>query len=53
MAKDRVSASYYSATTYNDPASYRVITDPTRFYEISFNHRIAFVRADDVRVVRR
>jgi hypothetical protein len=30
-----------------------VITDPAQFYEISLNHRIAYVRADDVRVVRR
>jgi hypothetical protein len=30
-----------------------VITEPTRFYEISFNHRIAYVRADDVRVLHR
>jgi N-acetyl-anhydromuramyl-L-alanine amidase AmpD len=53
VAKDLVRASYYSATTFNDPASYQVITEPTRFYEISFNHRIAYVRADDVRVLHR
>jgi hypothetical protein len=51
IAKDLVTADYYSASTYNDPASYHLYTSPEQFYEIFFNHRIAYVRADDVDVV--
>jgi hypothetical protein len=42
----------YQATVFNSPADYQVITGPERYFEISFNHRIAFVRASDVDVVR-
>jgi hypothetical protein len=31
---------------------YSVQTSPEQFYEIFFNHRIAYVRATDVDVVR-
>lgn len=42
-----------SPPTYDTPADYFVHTgDSERFYEISFDHRIAYVRADDVQVVR-
>jgi hypothetical protein len=51
VAKDLVTADYYSASTYNDPSSYQLYTSPEQFYEIFFNHRIAYVRADDVDVV--
>jgi hypothetical protein len=51
VAKDLVTADHYSATTYNDPSSHHVDTSPEQFYEIFFNHRIAYVRADDVDVV--
>lgn len=52
VAKDLVTADYYSASTFNDPSSYSVQTSPEQFYEIFFNHRIAYVRASDVDVVR-
>jgi hypothetical protein len=51
VAKDLVGADYYDATTFDALDTYRVFTGSTRFYEISFNHRIAFVRASDVQVV--
>ena len=51
MAKDLVTADYYSASTFDDPSSYRLFTSPEQFYEIFYNHRIAYVRADDVNVV--
>jgi hypothetical protein len=51
VAKDLVTADYYSASTYNDPSSYHLYTSPEQFYEIFFNHRIAYVRKDDVDVV--
>ena len=52
VAKDLVTADHYSASTFDDPSSYFVQTSPEQFYEIFFNHRIAYVRADDVNVVR-
>jgi len=52
VAKDLVTASYYHATTFNDPASYYVVTEPTQFYEIRFNHRFAYLNADDVQVIQ-
>jgi len=51
VAKDLVGADYYSASTFAAPQTYAVVKGDTRFYEISFNHRIAFVRASDVAVV--
>ena len=47
-----VGADYYSASTFDAPETYSLITSPTRFYRISFNHRIAFLKESDVDVVR-
>jgi hypothetical protein len=46
-----VNADYYSASTFNAPPTYPVVKSDEQFYEISFNHRIAFVRATDVDTV--
>ena len=51
VAKDLVGADYYSASTFNAPETYSVVKSNEQFYEISFNHRIAFVRATDVDTV--
>jgi N-acetyl-anhydromuramyl-L-alanine amidase AmpD len=51
VAKDLVGADYYSASTFNAPETYSVVRSDEKFYEISFNHRLAFVRATDVDVV--
>lgn len=51
VAKELVTADYYSASTFDDPASYQLFTSPEQYYEIFFNHRLAYVRADDVSVV--
>jgi N-acetyl-anhydromuramyl-L-alanine amidase AmpD len=51
VATDLVGADYYSATTYNAPSTYHVVTSGEQFYAISFNHRLAFVRASDVQVL--
>ena len=51
VAKDLVGADHYSASTFDDPGSYSVQTSPEQFYEIFFNHRIAYVRKDEVDVV--
>ncbi|RZQ64053.1 N-acetylmuramoyl-L-alanine amidase [Amycolatopsis suaedae] len=41
---------YFSATTF-DPANHRVIKGKTRYLQVQFGHRVAFVNADDVRVI--
>jgi N-acetyl-anhydromuramyl-L-alanine amidase AmpD len=51
VAKDLVNADYYSASLYNRPDTYFITKSDEKFYEISFNHRIAYVRASDVDVV--
>jgi N-acetyl-anhydromuramyl-L-alanine amidase AmpD len=51
VAKDLVGADVYNATTYNAPETYSVVKSDEEFYEISFNHRIAFVKATDVDTV--
>ena len=51
VARDLVGADYYDATTFNAPSTYKVFSSDEKFYEISFNHRIAFLRASDVEVV--
>ena len=51
VAKDLVGADYYSASTFNAPETYSLITSNEKFYEISFNHRVAFLRATDVDIV--
>ncbi len=51
VARDLLNADYYSASTYNARETYSVIRSDEQFYEISFNHRIAFVKATDVDTV--
>jgi hypothetical protein len=49
-AADTVNAEYYSATTF-DAASHVVVRGKTKYVQIQFGHRIAFVKADDVRTL--
>ena len=51
VAKDLVGADYYSASTFNAPQTYSVVSSGEKFYEISFNHRFAFLSASDVDTV--
>jgi hypothetical protein len=52
VADGQVGADYYSASTFDTPSDYVLYKNESeRYYEISFNHRIAFVRASDVKVV--
>jgi hypothetical protein len=52
VAGGSTGADYYSASTFNAPSTYTVFaSNSERFYEISFNHRIAYVRASDVDVI--
>jgi hypothetical protein len=46
---DKVPGEYYYAVTF-DEASHKVVVGKDLYYEIQFGHRVAFVRAADVRV---
>ncbi|WP_328859664.1 N-acetylmuramoyl-L-alanine amidase [Streptomyces sp. NBC_00306] len=48
---DRVPGEYLYATTF-DAAGHRVVRGKELYYEIQFGHRVAFVKAADVRVLR-
>ncbi|MEQ0562959.1 N-acetylmuramoyl-L-alanine amidase [Amycolatopsis sp. NEAU-NG30] len=45
-----VGSEYYYATTF-DPADHVVVRGKLKYVQIQFGHRIAFVKADDVRIV--
>ncbi|MGW7365030.1 N-acetylmuramoyl-L-alanine amidase [Streptomyces sp. NPDC054841] len=47
---DRTPGEYYFATAF-DTTGHRVVRGKEMYYEIQFGHRIAFVKASDVRVV--
>ncbi len=47
---DEVPGEYYYAVTF-DEDSHRMVVGKDRYYEIQFGHRVAFVRAADVRLV--
>jgi hypothetical protein len=52
VAKDVVQADYYDAPTFTTNVSdHRVVKGTSRFYVISFNHRLAFLKSTDVDVV--
>ena len=48
---DRVPGEYLYATTF-DTAGHRVVRGQEAYYEIQFGHRVAFVKASDVRLLR-
>jgi N-acetyl-anhydromuramyl-L-alanine amidase AmpD len=43
---------YYYAKEFNKPSTYHVIQGDDEYYQISFNHRIAFVKKSDVELVK-
>ncbi|MEV7450477.1 N-acetylmuramoyl-L-alanine amidase [Streptomyces nigra] len=47
----KVPGEYYYAVTF-DEGSHRVVRGKDLYYEIQYGHRVAFVRAADVKVVR-
>ncbi|GAA3789184.1 N-acetylmuramoyl-L-alanine amidase [Streptomyces phyllanthi] len=47
---DKVPGEYFYAPTF-DTAPHRVVIGEDQYYEIQFGHRVAFVRAADVRVL--
>ena len=52
VSYEKVRGDYYDAPTFNDLAHYSVITTPSEFYLIRFNHRLAYVKASDVEVIQ-
>jgi N-acetyl-anhydromuramyl-L-alanine amidase AmpD len=50
VAYQKVKGDYYEATTFNDLDSYVLHTTSSDFYMIQFNHRLAFLKANDVDV---
>ncbi|KEO84902.1 N-acetylmuramoyl-L-alanine amidase [Tumebacillus flagellatus] len=47
-----VPSDYFYAKLFNLPETYQVVKGKDEFYQISFNHRIAFVKASDVDIVQ-
>lgn len=47
---DQVPGAYYFAPTF-DTTGHRVVSGQERYYEIQFGHRVAYVKASDVRVL--
>ena len=55
IAQGPLTADYYWAKVWAATlpmASHKVVADSTQYYVVSFNHRLALVRAEDVTVVR-
>lgn len=52
VASGPVSSDYYYAMDFKAPSLYHVVKGTDTFYEITYNHRIAFVKTSDVTVVR-
>lgn len=50
VAGDRVPGEYYYAVSF-DTAGHKVVVGEEMYYEIQFGHRVAFVKAADVRVL--
>ncbi|GGU56809.1 amidase [Streptomyces daghestanicus] len=51
VAGDVVPGEYYYAVTFTED-THRVVRGEERYYEIQYGHRVAYVRAADVEVVR-
>jgi hypothetical protein len=52
LADKKVPTDYYYAKTFDDslPPDHTVLRAEDRYHEIWFGHRLAFVRAADVRI---
>ncbi|WP_238594634.1 N-acetylmuramoyl-L-alanine amidase [Caenibacillus caldisaponilyticus] len=53
VATGPIKPDYYYAKLFNAPSTYQVVKGSEAYYQISFNHRIAFVKMSDVDVVKR
>jgi hypothetical protein len=55
VAEGLFPSDYYFSPTYTpavEGSNKRVVVGQTLYYQVSYNHRFAFVRASDVDVVR-
>jgi Negative regulator of beta-lactamase expression len=52
VASGPVRSDYYYAMDYNAPSLYHVVKGTDTFYEITYNHRVAFVKTSDVSIVK-
>lgn len=52
VATGPFNADYYYAKRYNRLDNNQVVEGETGYYQISFNHRVAFVKKSDVQVIR-
>jgi N-acetyl-anhydromuramyl-L-alanine amidase AmpD len=50
VAEKAVGSDYYYAKLFNAPGTYHVVNGNDQYYQISYNHRIAFVKKSDVKV---
>ncbi|WP_026677136.1 N-acetylmuramoyl-L-alanine amidase [Fictibacillus gelatini] len=53
VATNPVQSDYYYAKRYNDLEGNKVVSGHDEYYQIFFNHRIAFVKKSDVELVKR
>jgi len=51
VATDAFKPDYFYAKLYDQPSTYRVVEGADDYYQITFNHRQAFVKKSDVDVV--
>ncbi|GAA0606254.1 N-acetylmuramoyl-L-alanine amidase [Virgibacillus siamensis] len=51
VASGPFNADYYYAKRYNQPETNQVVEGETEYYQIAFNHRMAFVKKSDVNVI--
>ncbi|WP_042462402.1 N-acetylmuramoyl-L-alanine amidase [Neobacillus dielmonensis] len=51
VATGPVQSDYYHAKYFNDPSTNKVVKGQEEYYQITFNHRVGFVKKSDVEVV--
>lgn len=52
VAEKPVQSDYYYAKLFNAPETYHVVSGNDEYYQVSYNHRIAFVKKSDATVVK-
>ncbi|WP_251551448.1 N-acetylmuramoyl-L-alanine amidase [Neobacillus muris] len=52
VATGPIKADYYHAKYFNDPLTNKVVEGTEEYYQITFNHRVGFVKKSDVEVVK-
>ncbi|HET7580839.1 MAG TPA: N-acetylmuramoyl-L-alanine amidase [Bacillales bacterium] len=53
VAEKPFAGDFYFAKYYNKPETNKVVKGDTEYYQIAFNHRVAYVKASDVQIVKR